>query len=101
MKRIYKNSSEKRAASIYTRFFRLLLAALAASLLFFFLLNQSGNFILQAYFDKTDYMSRENNRRVQLFRDYVEEHQLSSDDSDELNRWVRHQSVVSTRWKNS
>lgn len=80
--------------TIYYRFLKLLAAALVAALLFFLLLNWGGSIMLRSYFEKTNYMERENQRRVDDFRNYVEKNKLTSMDSERLSEWVNRQSVV-------
>ena len=71
--------------TIYYRFLKLLAAALVAALLFFLLLNWGGSIMLRSYFEKTNYMERENQRRVDDFRNYVEKNKLTSMDSERLS----------------
>lgn len=80
--------------SIYCRFLKLLILALITASIFFLLINRCGTTLLQSYFTKTDYMERENMRRVESFREYVSKNSLSATDSDKLTEWVNHQSVV-------
>lgn len=80
--------------SIYCRFLKLLAAAFLAAALFFLVLNQGGTALLQSYFAKSDYMEQENQRRVEDFRSYVAENQLSTTDMGDLTAWVKRQSVV-------
>lgn len=80
--------------TLYYRFLKLLVLALLASSLFFFLLNRGGSVLLQSYFTKTDYMERENQKRVETFKSFVKKRNLSSADTDKLSRWVERQSVV-------
>lgn len=49
---------------------------------------------MESYFNKTNYMEWENNRRSQEFKEYVEGNQLSSTDTIQLADWVDRQSVV-------
>lgn len=80
--------------SIYCRFLNLLAMAFLASALFFLLLHQGGSALLESYFEKTDYMERENERRIADFREYVEKNQLSTTHTSDLTQWVQRQSVV-------
>ena len=90
---IHKLNSSK-TSSIYYRFLKLLALAFITASLFFLLLNWSGTKLLDSYFTKTDYMERENLRRVEDFREYVAKNKLSSDDMEKLTEWVRRQEVV-------
>lgn len=88
------NMKITKADSIYCRFLKLLALALVTASLFFFLINRGGAILLQSYFTKTNYMERENLRRVEAFREYVKKNRLATTDSDKLTDWVNHQSVV-------
>lgn len=87
-------SKTAKTSSIYYRFLKLLVMAFLVAVLFFVLLNRSGTLLLNSYFTKTDYMERENQRRVEDFRDYVKKNQLTSEDAEKLTEWVRRQEVV-------
>ena len=83
-----------KSKSIYYRFLRLAAVAFLAAVLFFLLIDQGGTALLKSYFKNTDYMERENQRRVEDFRDYVERNKLSTTDTSDLTYWVQKQSVV-------
>lgn len=83
-----------KTSSIYYRFLKLIVMAFFIAILFFVLLNRGGNLLLNSYFTKTNYMERENRRRVEDLKDYVKKNRLTSEDTEKLTEWVRHQEVV-------
>lgn len=88
------DKDRSKTSSITYNFLKLLLFAFITSALFFLILNKGGTALMESYFNRTDYMEWENNRRSQEFKEYVEGNQLSSTDTIQLADWVDRQSVV-------
>ena len=85
---------EAKNGSIYYRFLRALLVAFFTASIFFLLLNRAGNVLLQSYFDKSNYMKMENDRRMDSFKKYVAENHVSLSNIDDVHKWVTQQSIV-------
>ena len=85
---------EAGSGSIFFRFLKLAALALLISSLFFFLINRGVSSLLEAYFQKTDYMRQENDRRLELFSEYIAENQVDATDLPRLSEWTRGQEVV-------
>lgn len=80
--------------SIYAELGRLLAAAFAAALVCFCLIGWGGIRLIDEYLTQSNYLEREDGRRVQSLQTYVDEHGLSAQSADSLTAWVRKQGLV-------
>lgn len=83
-----------RRGSIYGKLAWLLLFATFVAAVFFVALNVVLNYAIRSFAFQTDYMEREDKRRVDKLQAYVTEQGLASVDSSKLTDWVQKQSVV-------
>lgn len=89
--------TQNKRDSIYFRLGRLLLAAAAVSAACFFLMQMASDCLLEYYYDflVRKYTSGGDTRDLEDFRDYVRENEISTSDSELLNRWVRERRMIS------
>lgn len=83
-----------RKGSIYGKLAWLLILAVLAAAVFFAALNMAGNYAIRSLMIRTDYMEKEDERRIERLQAYVTEEGLASSDSSKLTDWVDKQSVV-------
>lgn len=83
-----------RKGSIYGKLAWLLFLAVLSATVFFAVLNMAGNYAIRSFMIRTDYMEKEDERRIERLQAYVTEQGLSSSDSSKLTDWVEKQSVV-------
>ena len=83
-----------RKGSIYGKLAWLLLLATFVAAVFFVVLNMAGNYVIRSFIIHTDYMEKEDERRIDRLQTYVTEQGISALDSAKLTDWVRKQSVV-------
>lgn len=69
-------------------------AAFAAALACFCLLGWGGVQLIDEYLAQSNYLEREDGRRIQSLQTYVTEHGLSVRSADSLTAWVRKQGLV-------
>ena len=69
-------------------------AAFAAALACFCLLGWGGVQLIDEYLAQSNYLEREDDRRIQSLQTYVTEHGLSVRSADSLTAWVRKQGLV-------
>ena len=86
--------NKRRRTSIYAELGRLMAAAFAAALACFCLLGWGGVQLIDEYLAKSNYLEREDGRRIQSLQTYVTEHGLSVRSADSLTAWVRKQGLV-------
>lgn len=77
--------------TIYAELTMLLLIAACISAAFFSVLDIAGNYLITEYLDTTDFAERKELEQAEDLQKYVTEHQISSEDIDELNKWVSEQ----------
>ena len=80
--------------SIYFRLARLLLLAACLSGLCFILLNQVGEYCIDTYLNDPVRISKQDEKYVSRLQQYVTQNQLSFDDSQALEAWVKKQGVI-------
>lgn len=80
--------------SIYAELGRLMAAAFAAALVCFCLISWGGVRLIDEYLTQSNYLEREDGRRIQSLQTYVTEHGLSVRSADSLTAWVRKQGLV-------
>lgn len=83
-----------RKGSLYGKLAWLLFLAVLAAAAFFVVLNLAGTYTIHSLMINTDYLKREDNRRIRKLQDYVTEQNLTSTDARGLTDWVERQSVV-------
>lgn len=83
-----------RRNSIYTQLLRLLLVSAFAALAIFFVLTITGDYLIESYLEKTDYVEKKNHEYLEDFQEYVEQEQVSTRDTDKLNAWVKSQQLL-------
>lgn len=86
--------NKRRRTSIYAELGRLMAAAFAAALACFCLLGWGGVQLIDEYLAQSNYLEREDGRRIQSLQTYVTEHGLSVRSADSLTAWVRKQGLV-------
>lgn len=86
--------NKRRRTSIYAELGRLMAAAFAAALACFCLLGWGGVQLIDEYLAQSNYLEREDDRRIQSLQTYVTEHGLSVRSADSLTAWVRKQGLV-------
>ena len=69
-------------------------AAFAAALACFCLLGWGGVQLIDEYLAQSNYLEREDDRRIQSLQTYVTEHGLSVRSADSLTAWVRKRGLV-------
>lgn len=80
--------------SIYFQLLRLLLLASVISVLTFFALHIAGEYLIENFYYRTGYEQRQDQKYLQLFQQYIEKENLSSEDTDKLDRWVKKQKLL-------
>lgn len=86
-----------RRISIYEKLGWLLVLAAAVSALLFWGLNRAvGSWIDRFAWDEA-YLAQEDGRRLDALQSYVQEKDVSLDDTEKLTAWVRSQAVVSVQ----
>lgn len=83
-----------RKGSLYGKLAWLLFLAVLAAAAFFAVLNLAGGYVIHSLMADTDYLEKEDNRRIRRLQDYVTEQNLAATDAKELTDWVERQSVV-------
>lgn len=61
---------------------------------FFVALNAVGEYTIRYFVMNTDYMEREDSKKISRLQTYITENQVSTSDSEKLTKWVKKQSVV-------
>ncbi|MCU0081152.1 sensor histidine kinase [Extibacter muris] len=83
--------------SIYAQLLRLLLISAFAAFVVFCGLNYAGEYLVEGYLEKTDYIKQKNQDYVEKLQKYIDKEQLSSRDVAKLNVWTKSQKVLSIR----
>lgn len=86
-----------RRNSIYFRLAKLLLAAFVIAGVCFLALNISGEYLIYYCFESSEFVTKENNKRIENLQKYVTDHHISTTDSDKLTKWVKEQRVIYIR----
>ena len=76
-------------SGLAAQFGMLLLLSAAASTLTFACFRFGGGYLLQQYFDRSDFQQRYDERRVQSFQTYVKNNGLSAADTAKITAWVK------------
>lgn len=76
-----------RASSLTAHFSLLLLLSSAAAALLFCCLRFGGGWLLEQYFDGSNFQQQYNERRMQNFQSYVVENDLATTDTAQITRW--------------
>lgn len=76
-----------RASSLTAHFSLLLLLSSAAAALLFCCLRFGGGWLLEQYFDGSNFQQQYNERRMQNFQSYVVENDLATTDTAQITHW--------------
>ena len=68
--------------------------ALIAAAVLFIVIQIFGNMAVETYFSRTNYVQRENNRRVGQLQKFVREKKIALEDIDKIAEWVTKQNVI-------
>ena len=83
-----------RASSLTAHFGLLLLLSGTAAMLLFCCLRFGGGWLLERYFDGSDFQQQYNERRIQNFQSYVEENGLATTDTAQITRWNKKHPLI-------
>lgn len=83
--------------SIYAQLLQLLIVSAVISVIAFFLFDFVGEYSLEKYLEKTNYVEKENREYVNKLQKYIEEEQISSRDAVKINQWIKKQKLLSVR----
>ncbi|NCE66087.1 sensor histidine kinase [Pseudoflavonifractor sp. 524-17] len=83
-----------RASSLTAHFGLLLLLSGAAAVLVFCCLRFGGGWLLEQYFNGSDFQQQYNERRIQNFQSYVEENGLATTDTAQITRWNKKHPLI-------
>lgn len=82
-------TSSRKPSSLTAQFAGLLCLAGLASVVLFFLLRTGGETLLRNYFDQVNFQQQYVAHKIESLQQYVTENNLSAQDADGLNRWVK------------
>lgn len=82
-------------SSIYYQLFLLLVGSAVVAGLVFIAADRLGIYMVDRYYYASDYEGKKNASYIKQLQKYVDGHQLASDDSVSLKRWVKKQKVIS------
>lgn len=88
---------QNRKSSIYRQLGTLLVFSAIISAIFFVALNAVGEYAIRYFVMNTDYMEREDSKKINHLQTYITENQVSANDSEKLTKWVKKQSVVTVQ----
>lgn len=83
--------------SIYFQLLQLLVGAAVAAVLAFFALNYAGEYVIDNYYYNSGYEQKKDEGYIQELQQYIDNNQLTTRDTDELNLWVKKQKVINIR----
>ena len=83
-----------RVSSLTAHFSLLLLLSGAGAVLVFCCLRFGGGWLLEQYFDGSDFQQQYNERRIQSFQSYVEENDLATTDTAQITRWYKKHPLI-------
>ncbi|MDB7818053.1 HAMP domain-containing sensor histidine kinase [Intestinimonas butyriciproducens] len=83
-----------RASSLTAHFSLLLLLSGTVAVLVFCCLRFGGGWLLEQYFDGSDFQQQYNERRIQSFQSYVEENDLATTDTAQITRWYKKHPLI-------
>lgn len=81
--------------SIYIQMSVLLAAAIILSLFFFLLMNSISEFVIDRYMDNSSYAKKRNKENIAALQEYINDKQLASRDSVNLEHWIQEQKLLS------
>lgn len=87
----------KKRSLFGTLHLELLLAALMsliAAVLFFWMAQYATSTILDQYFLNSDYLKQKSSETAELFQQYINEHQLTTKDTEAMKQWVSEQPSI-------
>lgn len=80
--------------SIYAQLLSLLLVAAFVACVVFCGLKYAGEYLVDVYLEKTDYIEQKNQNYVNKLQKYIDKEQLSSRDAEKLSAWTKDQKVL-------
>lgn len=83
-----------RASSLTAHFGLLLLLAGTTAVLLFCCLRFGSGWLLEQYFDGSDFQQQYNERRMQSFQSYVVENDLATTDTAQITRWNKKHPLI-------
>lgn len=60
---------------------------------FLILMNLSTNYLMDRYFENTFFQQKKNDEKMEKLQDYVTKHQVMSNDSTTLSKWIKNNNV--------
>lgn len=82
-------TKSRRTSSLTAQFAGLLCLAGLASVVLFFFLRTGGETLIRTYFDRVNFQQQYVEHKIDSLQQYVTENNLSAQDADGLNRWVK------------
>lgn len=83
-----------RRNSIYTQLLRLLIMGAFAAVILFSALDFAGEYLVDIYLEKTDYIEKKNLQYIHKLQEYVNKESISTRDTEKLNDWVKKQQLL-------
>lgn len=83
--------------SLYIQLLKLLVFSAAAAFLVFTGLNYAGNYLIDQYYNESEYLEKKDLAYVNKLQEYIDQHALGSRDAEQLYNWVKQQKMVSIR----
>lgn len=80
-----------RRNSIYVQLLRLLFLSACFALGIFFLFDTAGQYFVENYLEETNYIEKKDQKYVKMFQEYIKEEELCSQDTVEINKWIKNQ----------
>ena len=87
--------SKRKFQSMYVQLVGLLLAAILISGAFYLLINRIGARIITEIFMNREHIEQISSAYVDDLQKFIDENQVSSNDSDKLTAWVKRQKIIS------
>lgn len=84
-----------RTNSLYKKMLLLLLIAMGIGTAFYFGASYLGTFIVEHYYNSTDYEGRMNRHYADLLQAYVSENQVKATDQQKFEDWINQHSIMS------
>lgn len=81
--------------SIYIQLLRLLILSALAAALIFWGMSSAGDYLVESYYDNSDYENKNNERYIAKLQEYAQNNEITSKDTKSLNNWVKKQKVLS------
>lgn len=80
--------------SIYFQLLKLLVVSAAVAVLLFLVLLYSAEYLIDRHYYDSDYERKQNRNYIEELQQYVDENDISSDDSRKLDKWIKQQKMI-------